>query len=725
MLRPSLVVVATLLVAQAAAAEPTRITLWHSYRGAEKEALEQVVTDFNAKSDDIEIDVLAQPNDSYPSKLTTSIPRDNGPDIFIFGHDRIGDWAEAGIIAPLDGLVPAGTEDEFLPETIPPARYDGKLWGLPLAFKSTLLFYNKQLVKKPPATTDELVAMADELGGQDRVVLAYLYDDFYYHALWYFGFGADLWSEDGRLAVDSPASLASMAFVRQLQARGILPKEPSGSLIAQLFNEGKAAMIINGPWFLGEIKDDIDFGVAPLPVISEVDRPATPFLTTEMVLLSGRTRKQDTAVRVLRYLVGPESALIRTQIGKQAVAHEEPWTRPEIAADPVLGVFRQQLPHTRPMGNQPRDRSVWEPTLLMLRKLTRAGASPAEAARAGIRRYAAITRAVPPRASSALYIILAAVIVLGALFALGRGLLGLRDRAARRSAARGWTWISPAITGTVVLPFIPFVVGLTLALFAHRQGDWTFVGLANFRDILGAKTFSPTEPLSFYFALLVTILWTGVNLFLHVAIGLTLALLLSRPALKLRPLYRVLLIIPWAVPNYITALIWKAMFSTQSGVINGILEAFGIDGVAWFSSFPTAFFANVCANAWLGFPFMMVVCLGALQSIPRDLYEAADVDGASGWQKFRHITMPLLRPALLPAILIGTVWTFNQFNIVYLVSGGEPDNATDILISEAYRWAFTRQEQYGYAAAYAALIFVILLGWSIFAARMGKRVEAA
>jgi arabinogalactan oligomer/maltooligosaccharide transport system permease protein len=215
------------------------------------------------------------------------------------------------------------------------------------------------------------------------------------------------------------------------------------------------------------------------------------------------------------------------------------------------------------------------------------------------------------------------------------------------------------------------------------------------------------------------------NVVLHVTLGLALALLLDRKGLALRPLYRVILIVPWAVPNYITALIWKGMFHQQMGAINGLLTVLGLTPVAWFSSFPTAFFANLCANVWLGFPFMMVVSLGALQSIPQDLYEAASVDGAGWVDQFRHVTWPLLKPALIPAVLLGTVWTFNQFNIVYLVSGGEPDGATEILISEAYRWAFTRQEQYGYAAAYACLIFVVLLGWSQVSARIARYAEEA
>src|ERR1044072_5122153 len=129
------------------------------------------------------------------------------------------------------------------------------------------------------------------------------------------------------------------------------------------------------------------------------------------------------------------------------------------------------------------------------------------------------------------------------------------------------------------------------------------------------------------------------------------------------------------------------MFHRQFGAINGILAWFGVEPISWFTHFSTSFAANVATNTWLGFPFMMVVALGALQSIPTDLYEAAQVDGASRWTQFRRITLPLLRPALLPSIILGSVWTFNMFNIIYLVSGGEPGGSTGLPVSEAYRWA--------------------------------------
>ena len=118
----------------------------------------------------------------------------------------------------------------------------------------------------------------------------------------------------------------------------------------------------------------------------------------------------------------------------------------------------------------------------------------------------------------------------------------------------------------------------------------------------------------------------------------------------------------------------------------------------------------------------MVIALGALQSIPAPLYEAARMDGAGAWARFRHITLPLLRPAMVPALLLGSVWTFNMFNVVYLVSAGRPDNRTDILITEAYRWAF-EQDRYGYAAAYSLVIFAILLAYGALSRRVTRRAE--
>ncbi|MEY3015490.1 MAG: hypothetical protein RIT45_4225 [Pseudomonadota bacterium] len=312
-----------------------------------------------------------------------------------------------------------------------------------------------------------------------------------------------------------------------------------------------------------------------------------------------------------------------------------------------------------------------------------------------------------------------ALVALGGV--LGATLPGIAEglTAARRDPAP-YLYVGPSVVATGVLVFVPFAVGVGLSFGADGGG---FAGIDNYAAVLRTVV-EADESAQFGRTFLHTVLWTVTNVTMHVVIGLGLALVLNRPDLRGRKIYRLLLIVPWAVPNYITALTWKWLFNTQYGPINSMLSAAGIERIDWLSqSGTTAFVANLATNVWLGFPFMMVISLGALQSIPADLYEAADIDGASGWQKLRHVTLPLLRPALFPAIILGTIWTFNAFNIIYLVSGGGPDHKTEILITEAYH-LFTVLRRTGLAAAYAVLIFLLLLGYTLVTNRMTQATEA-
>ena len=537
------------LPSPAMAAEPVTVTLWHSYRGAEEQALDQSLATFHESQSAIRIDALAIPNDVLASKLTTALPRGHGPDIFVFAHERIGGWAKAGMLRPLDAHLAPGQLDGYLTETVEPLRYEGQLWGLPLSFKSLALFYNKALVPVPPKTSDEMVAVARALSGNGRFGLAWETGNFYCHAPWFFGFGGKLFHEDGRLAFDSPGAIDSFAFVGGLRREGVLPEEVSGALVLSLFNQGNAGMVISGPWFTGDIAKEIDFGVAPLPIVSSTGKPATPFLTDEGVMVSALAKDPAAAFAAASFLAGDESARIRGTVGRQAVAAKSAWDDPALSGDPVLAAFREQLATTTPMDNRPQMRNVWEPAQLALRKVLRGDATAEGAAIAGLRRFNAITRPTPPRSSPAAYLALGAAAALGALALFVRSLSRTAKAGRVREAAAGWAWVAPAAVATGVLILVPFAVGLTLSLFDHREGTWTFVGLANFRDILASRSFGPMEPLSFYYAFFVTVLWTAANLSLHVAFGLTLALLLNRPTLRLKGIYRVLLIIPWARPR--------------------------------------------------------------------------------------------------------------------------------------------------------------------------------
>ncbi len=269
-----------------------------------------------------------------------------------------------------------------------------------------------------------------------------------------------------------------------------------------------------------------------------------------------------------------------------------------------------------------------------------------------------------------------------------------------------YMYVMPAvlIMGFVVLwPFIYNVVISFSNMNLTHFRDWSIIGFRNY--------FSVVADSSFWYLLFKTILWTALNLIFHVGIGLMLALIINED-IKGKSIFRTLLILPWAVPQYITALTWRGMFNSEFGAVNLLLAKFFGFEVPWLSTEWGAFSACLITNIWLGFPFMMIIALGGLQSIPRSLYEAAEIDGASRWSQFRNITLPLLKPVMIPAITLGVIWTFNNFNVVWLVSnGGEPADTTHILVSWVYKAGFTYFRM-GYAAAFSMIIFGMLLLFS-------------
>ena len=300
-----------------------------------------------------------------------------------------------------------------------------------------------------------------------------------------------------------------------------------------------------------------------------------------------------------------------------------------------------------------------------------------------------------------------------------------------------YAYVLPAMVGMVFLVFFPFVYGIALSFTDQTIYNQSaplseiWVGFKNYVSVLSDFRIAQTAAdgglvfnyQNFYWTLWITVVWTVTNVAWGVTVGLILALILNTKGLALKPAYRVLLILPWAMPNYITALIWRGMFHQQFGVVNQVVQMLGGQPVSWFETPFTSFLTAFATNGWLSFPFMMVISLGALQSIPADLYEAARVDGASRWQQFTAITLPSLKPALVPAVILSVVWTFNMFNIIYLVTAGEPAGSTEILITQSYKFAFEKY-RYGYAAAYSTVIFGILLIYGTFQNRMTRATEA-
>lgn len=321
-----------------------------------------------------------------------------------------------------------------------------------------------------------------------------------------------------------------------------------------------------------------------------------------------------------------------------------------------------------------------------------------------------------------------------------------------RTSRTAWLYILPSAVLMLVITFFPqiFQVWMSFTNFKianlrfniFNSATWEkfapdFVGLENYIKIITSQL--ALTDYNFIRLLGFNIFWTIANIVFHVSFGVIIALALNSKVLYGRRFYRALFVLPWAIPGYIAALTWRNMYDARFGMINLFLarvnELIGTSfptttdwlNVAASSGFyyllPVAFFCVLLTNVWLGWPFMAVVATGALQSIPNELYEAADIDGASGWQKFWNVTVPMIRPAMIPAIMLGTIWTFNQFSVIYFVSKGGPFGRTEILITQAFKLVY-EQRLYGVAAAFSFVVFFILFIITMLNNRVTRATEA-
>lgn len=327
----------------------------------------------------------------------------------------------------------------------------------------------------------------------------------------------------------------------------------------------------------------------------------------------------------------------------------------------------------------------------------------------------------------------------GLLWALGFALLMavVHFTSERQHSDLGLAYllVLPAFIGIAFLIIYPFIFEVKLAFSnaslgtkATKEASYGLIyGWENLKTLF---TGTVAKDATFFEVFGRTVLWTVINVTFHVTGGMFLAILLNRE-MRFRGVYRALLVVPWAIPGTIAAMALRNEFDSRYGLFNILLGnahdwlaamaqkavlfsgtfawlAEHIGPVSWRQDPTWAFVSVLIANIWLGIPFMMIIILGGLQSISHEYYEAAEIDGASKWQQFRHITLPMLRPVLTPAVVLGVVWTFNKLDIIYLITQGGPQEKTDILVTSMYKAAFSFY-RYGFTAMFALVIFVILL----------------
>jgi arabinogalactan oligomer / maltooligosaccharide transport system permease protein len=291
--------------------------------------------------------------------------------------------------------------------------------------------------------------------------------------------------------------------------------------------------------------------------------------------------------------------------------------------------------------------------------------------------------------------------------------------------------IAPVVIASAVLTYYPLFLGIYYS-FTNASGNnpnnvgipvlnipatFKFIGLGNFQSIFAND--DPSVDLRNIF--LQTGEWIFFNAVFHFAIGLGLALLLNRN-IRFRGVYRAILIVPWATPQFVAAFGWRFLFNGDYGFINVFLGTLHLPGINWSTEPVPAMAAIIICNVWLGIPFMTVTLLGGLQSIPTELYEVAELDGANWFQRFWNVTLPLLRPVAVLVTTLDVIWTFNVFAIIFLITGGGPFHRSDTIVSYAFQVAIQNQK-FGLGAAYGVVILVILLVFVLIYSRLLRANE--
>ncbi|MFN8372705.1 MAG: sugar ABC transporter permease [Anaerolineae bacterium] len=333
------------------------------------------------------------------------------------------------------------------------------------------------------------------------------------------------------------------------------------------------------------------------------------------------------------------------------------------------------------------------------------------------------------------------IVVLGGSIILQLVLYQFLSRVLKTPHALPYTLLAPAAVALIVFMVYPLVYNVMLAFSDLKRDTYPcyspvaignceldhLYGLdyawENFKDvfvrerngeILGWGRLLRTADSTFPILLARTFVWTSINVIFHFTLGMILALIMNQK-LRFKNIYRSLIVIPWAIPSVIVGLTWRQEFHAQYGFVNVLIQSLGGPAISWLDDPGWAFVAVLFVNIWLGVPFYMIMLLGGLQSISQDYYEAAQMDGANSVDRFWNITLPLLRPIIIPAITLDVIWTFNKLDIIFIVTGGGPQESTNILVSALYNAAFgpAATSEFGFASAFSIVIFLILFVFAV------------
>ena len=749
-------IVTILLVRQRSADETFKgVTLRFSFWGgpSEVKAIEAVCRRFEALHPGVHIKTEHLPWGPYWDKLKTLAagradkPTDGLPDVIRLSSTDAAQWYPRDQLVDLTPYVRRDKVDfsRFYDASAAAVTWEGKIGSMPTDSAVRVYIYDKDLFDaagvpypdaKTPMTWDELRAVARKLtvrvdGKVTQYGLSLGYMEYQAFIAQAGGTVVDVAVNPKRVTVNTPEGVRALKFYADLVlVDGVSPTVSQHQKLGFgapdfALASGKVAIQHGGTWSIPDLLDEKKVGrkvrLGLAPIARETHRSQVAF--TNSCGISAKSRHPEEAWAFLKFFASVEGQRLvaRGGIGIPAlkeVARSDAFLKGPFGVE-NMSVFLDELEHaeTNVMATTGEFRDTMNK--IVSEQLCLGTVDAAAAAERMTERGNTLLSAERPEPTTLTGVIVPAIVIALLLALLARLLVRVRRRVAgelhrpsRRENAAGYLFILPWLVGVAC-----FALGPILLALATSFTDWNlfedprYVGAENYAKILLADR-------EFWQSVKVTMLYAVTSIPIQLVGGLVCAVLLNARGVRFTGVFRTVLYLPYLFTGVAISIAWRWMYA-DNGVINHLLERVGIAGPDWLMSETWALPAIVLMNfTWLG--GNMIIFLAALQGVPQSLYDAAQVDGAGPFRRFRHVTLPMISPAVLFNLIMGTIWSFQVFAVPRIMTDGGPNDATLFYVLNLYRRAF-QYNQMGYACALAVILFVIIFAVALVELRGSRR----
>jgi len=685
---------------------------------------------------DVQLEISVMPAlEMHKAKLLLAAAADRLPDVASVDSFWMPLFLEGHHVQPLDPYWPAEDRADYVPFAIEAlSDKEGHVYGMWHGTDCRMLYYRKDLVPVPPKTWDELIATASRIA-REKHVAGYLYNAgrweaaVFDHLGMFWGQGGQLVDDAGRPVFGEPPSREKMirvlSFLRETVASGASPRAVLGHNDYQQLTSaaiaGDAAMFLGGNWQLASLREGLPpaefakWDVAPIPQAPGA-RETTGTGGWVWVMFAKDPARQRASAEFLQFVESRAHAgRILEVTGQLPVRRSTYRDVPFFREDPWYVKFGEMVAHGRARPGVPLYPTISEQLQLAVGYAVAGDKTPEAAVEDAWRAVQA--EAARPRGPTGTKPTFDPVAVLP-MALVGLGALALLWP--RRGAA-GPAWLAPALVVIAALVAFPMLDLVRLSFTNTRTHGLAYTyTLESYRGVLGDPAFPGMVA--------VTLVFLVTSVSLQMGAGLAIAILLDaarRHRARFTLAARVAVVSAWIIPGVLVGVLWRILLiENRSGIVNYWLSRLGQGPLPLVSSGPLALASLIAANGWRGCAFSMILLFAGLQRIPRELHEAADLEGLGAWDRFRVVLLPPLKPVLALNLALVTIQTLNTFDLILPLTGGGPARGTEVVSLYMYRSAFFGLEA-GRAAAVAVVMLALNLGLALAAARIILRSRSA